>query len=110
MPDGTQSIATAVDGKFPNYSRVIPDSFSGELAQYNPDYMGQAYDAVKAYLEVNCYPAFKHSGSGVGGMVADNFIALVMPWRETDMGSDTSKFKATMRAPEKLAELEAVAA
>lgn len=100
MPDGTQSIALALNGKFPDYQRVIPDSFSREIAQFNPDYMGQAYDAIKTYLEHDCYPEFLHSGSSVGGIVADNFMALVMPWRATEIGSDTSKFKAALRFPE----------
>ncbi len=100
MPDGTQSIAKAVDGKFPDYQRVIPDSFSREISQFSPEYMGQAYDSVRAYLECDCYPEFLHSGSSVGGIVADNFLALVMPWRAAEMESDTSKFKTALRLPE----------
>ena len=40
---------TPIDGKFPDYRRVMPKNVNGECAQYNPDYIG-AFAKVAAEL------------------------------------------------------------
>lgn len=100
LPDGTESVATAIDGKFPDYSRVIPDSFNGECAQYNPEYVSDCYSAVRDYFRTkNAYAYFNHNGDGVGGIAVDGFMAIVMPWRADKCAEGMGAMKAEMRKP-----------
>ncbi len=78
--DCVSASATAIDGKFPDYHRVIPTEFSGVVAQYNPEYLLDAelgardwYNSSKATF------AFSHNGDSAGGIALDGFIAIVMP-------------------------------
>lgn len=83
--------AAAIDGTFPDCTRVVPERVSGEAAQYNPEYMVTLSEAICAYrnkpgkldaghhlnvrLEHNgASPAVMHDGD-VG------VIGLVMPLR-----------------------------
>lgn len=102
MPDGTESVAKAIDGRFPDYSRVIPESFSGESAQYNPKYMMDAVDSVRTYWGINgATPGLRHNGTNAGGISVDGFVAIVMPWRADVCNGSTAWAKAEMLKPEK---------
>ena len=80
MPDGTATHCKPIDGKFPDYRRVIPVEFSGECAQYNPSYMADAEAGACAWLErENAKPCFCHNGKKAGGMALGGFVAIVMP-------------------------------
>ena len=74
---------TAVDGKYPDYSRVIPEKVTGETAQFNPDYVA---DFKKAYKLLNAKTFHIHH-NGHGGAVVDfglaNFLGVMMPLRSS---------------------------
>ena len=74
---------TAVDGKYPDYARVIPDKVTGETAQFNPDYVA---DFKKAYKLLNAKTFHIHH-NGHGGAVVDfglaNFLGVMMPLRSS---------------------------
>lgn len=52
MLDG--KVFTPIDGKFPDYRRVIPDnsSQSGAAGQFNPELLGQCVKAIQTYYEL----------------------------------------------------------
>lgn len=72
---------TAVDGKFPDYVRVIPDKVTGEVAQFNPDYIA---DFKKAYKLLGAKTFHIHH-NGHGGAIVDfardDFLGIMMPLR-----------------------------
>ena len=72
---------TAVDGKFPDYVRVIPDKVTGEVAQFNPDYIA---DFKKAYKLLGAKTFHIHH-NGHGGAIVDfardDFLGIIMPLR-----------------------------
>lgn len=76
--------ATELDGVFPQWRRVIPAKCSGELAQFDPEYL----QAVrKAQLLIQGKRA-KHLGIAHNGQAAAlarigaDFLAVVMPLRD----------------------------
>ena len=93
--DGTSASATAIDGKFPDYHRVIPSEFSGVAAQYNPKYLIDAELGARAWLErVNATPCFFHNGDSAGGIAIDGFVAIVMPRRaDATLSAPDAAFK-----------------
>lgn len=104
LPDCTEIVATLIDGTFPDYTRVIPDSFSGEPAQYNTDYVSDAMKSAGYWIEQKAWQycaTFVHGGSSIGGIALPNFVAVVMPTRVSNehFEIDTS-FKLPLRAPE----------
>jgi DNA polymerase III sliding clamp (beta) subunit (PCNA family) len=74
----------AIDGRFPDYLRVLPHTLSGETAQFNPAYVSDAYAAV---LELADRPKgeyvaapLRHNGDGAALMVYERFAAVIAPW------------------------------
>ncbi len=82
--------APAVDGRFPDYLRVIPTDLSGETGQFNPTYVADAYAAVLELADLRkgqtCAPQLQHNGTGPALMTFGRFAAVIMPWR---CGKDT---------------------
>lgn len=111
LPDGSSIVSALIDGKFPDYARVIPDTFSGEVGQYNPEYVMDAYKGAGFWLEAknwqNC-AEFIPSKLSSGGISVPGFVAIVMPSRITaeHFGIDTS-FKTPMSKPEVIAQVAA---
>ena len=70
------------DGAYPDWYRVLPDSLSGDIAQYNPAYLLDAHLAICSYkgIKPEC-GAFDlvHNGSSGGVMCADGIICIIMP-------------------------------
>lgn len=93
--DGTSSVATAIDGKFPDYSRAIPSEFSGVPAQYNPEYLVDAELGARAWYNSNKATfAFNHNGDSAGGIALDSFVAIVMPRRgDATLNAPDAAFK-----------------
>jgi len=49
------------DGRFPDYSRVIPQEFTGEAAHFNASYIGDLGD-VANILQKGAQPFIVHNG------------------------------------------------
>ena len=60
-PDGGTMGARLDDGRFPDYSRVIPQEFTGEAAHFNASYIGDLGD-VANMLEKGSQPFIVHNG------------------------------------------------
>ena len=81
---GQAFVFRPVDGKFPDYRRVIPQSITGEPACYQPQYLQRIQDA--AYDLGNA----KEGGFGMGYNgnsaavcpINDDCVAIVMPLRQ----------------------------
>jgi len=97
LPDGTESVANLVGGKYPDYDRIVPHTLSGEAAQYNPEYVLDAYKACADYLDVkNHQIALSPNGSGPAAMACGGFVALIMPRRTDDI---VTKLDARLLSP-----------
>lgn len=94
--NGAKFTFPAVDGKFPDYQRVIPQTVKPiEFATFNSDYVTDAFDAIALYRNVPAKKAAQH-GAGLmmqgnsPAIVADSdpgIIVIVMPMRSNTDGS-----------------------
>jgi DNA polymerase-3 subunit beta len=80
----------AVDGTFPDWRRVVPKEASGEVAQFNPSYIGDFAKIAKILGGKKDTPVIiAHNGSGpslVSFGVDIDGIACLMPIREKGRG------------------------
>lgn len=83
LPDGTEVVCSGIDGKFPGYLRVIPQTLSGEYRPCNPLYILDAHEGVLAYLNNKKAnpPDLVYNGDSMAMLAVDRFVAVVMPWR-----------------------------
>lgn len=83
LPDETETVCKAIDGKFPDYSRVIPHKVSGEYRHCNPLYILDAQEAYRAYINnaKAVAPDLAYNGDSSAILAADRFVAVVMPMR-----------------------------
>jgi len=105
LPDGTEAVAKLVDGKYPDYDRVIPKTLSGEVAQYNPQYVLDAYNSIADYLCVkgHSYALSMNGQNGCAAMACDGFVALIMPWRAETVTTIDSRLLSPIASPEPVA-------
>jgi hypothetical protein len=80
------TIFTPIDGTFPDYSRIVTTSVSGEPAQYNPEYvaaLGKANKLLGGSAEnvTIGYNGDKPALVTGSGYKAHNAIAVLMPLR-----------------------------
>lgn len=70
-----------IDGKFPDYTRVIPESLTGETAQFNPDYIARCQRARECFGNAY-FVEIGHNGTGPALINVDESMAVVvMPIR-----------------------------
>ena len=85
--NGQSIITRAVDGRFPDYRRVIPSSLDGQPAWINPDYLARIVEAAK---DIGIGAGFQF---GCGGnscsmaYIGTDMLAVVMPMR-TELTTD----------------------
>lgn len=104
---------TAVDGKFPDWRRAVPREVSGVVAQYNPQYLADAREALALYQGFKAdKTAFKVAHNGASPAVCttndDSVLVIVMPLRET--GAHDAAGRAAWAVSMANAEAEAEAA
>jgi DNA polymerase III subunit beta len=86
-----------VDGVFPDYQRITPRKVTGETAQYNPQYLADAVDALRIHADSpKLTPRIEYNGQSPCIVHANGACAafvLVMPWRvESGMDADMAAF------------------
>jgi len=105
---GVQYSALRVDGKFPDWRRVVPDTLSGEHAEYNPEYVFSAIEAWRIYCDLSktACVSIARNGTGAGGIFVEGFAAIIMPWRTDgcEAVSGMADIKAELTVKPKLAE------
>jgi DNA polymerase-3 subunit beta len=77
----TSAVTAPIDGKFPDWRRIVPASTSGEIAQFNADYVSGFGDVCKL-LGGKYGPYINHNGSAPA--VVTNLpgaLGLLMPLR-----------------------------
>jgi hypothetical protein len=94
---GAMFCANLVDGKFPEYERIVSVNPSGESAQFDPNILLACYEAIAAYTTAGrAYPMLYPNGSS-GAIYAQSgtdAFCVVMPWRaggELDLAWFTGK-------------------
>lgn len=77
------ALFTPVEGTFPPYRRVVPETLSGEVAQFDPEYVMAAQKACKLLVGKSGYVTMRHNGDGAA--IADighaDTCIVVMPMR-----------------------------
>jgi hypothetical protein len=76
---------TAVDGKFPDVARVIPQSCSGEPAQINPAVLAKFAAANKLFGKTWA-PKIWHNGTSCAAVTLQepDFFGCLMPYRDPE--------------------------
>lgn len=86
----TKAVNTLVDGKFPDWRRVVPQTLSGELAQFNLELLSRIDDIRKTLGRGACDATIHHNGNScaqITGLHPDALM-LVMPCRSNDAQGD----------------------
>ena len=77
---GNTAVFKLIDGKFPDYARVVPSTVSGEASHFNPELLIRCKKAAEA-LSKGFY-AFKQGGEGSAiAVFSTESFAVVMPMR-----------------------------
>jgi DNA polymerase III subunit beta len=90
-----------LEGRFPDYYRVIPVKVSGEAAQFNNDLLVKANKAqaiISKGQSAHIWPSGPDGGALLGFYGAGRFIGVIMPRRFTEKSKalelpDTSAFR-----------------
>jgi len=84
---GQSIICRAVDGRFPDYRRVIPETLDGQPAWINPDYLVRIVEAAKD-IGIGAGFQFGFGGNSCSmAYIGTDMVAVVMPMR-TDLTTD----------------------
>jgi DNA polymerase-3 subunit beta len=85
--------APAIDGKYPDFRRVIPETINNEIAQFDPEFLMQFYKCA-AILNGVKKPDVAIGHNGTGGAIVDiqngKFLGIIMPYRSK---ADFSSYK-----------------
>lgn len=94
--------AVEIDGVFPTWRRVVPATTSGELAQFDPEYLLAVRKAQQLLQGKNArHLGIAHNGNGPGvAHIGADFLAVVMPLRDlAPDGAAPSWVSAPLTAP-----------
>lgn len=79
---GNVALFKLVDGKFPDYRRVIPEKTNGELAFYDPDLLVRVKRASEDLGNNNGQFSLNYNGNnGALAQINSETIAVIMPMR-----------------------------
>ncbi|CAB4147830.1 DNA polymerase III, beta chain, central [uncultured Caudovirales phage] len=79
--DGIESSMEELDGRYPDYRRVIPKTLSGEVAQFQIEYLMRGQKAAEILGGKLCEVLHNGSNTAVLSTHQDDFLAIVMPLR-----------------------------
>jgi DNA polymerase-3 subunit beta len=109
LPDGSEIVQFATDGKFPDYRRIIPqiDGSAPEISVFNNDYVADAIKGFCDYAEIKgkTKPSIglRPRGNSSGVLCVDNYLAVVMPMRGEISPMPAPKFSQPLQSIEKAA-------
>jgi DNA polymerase-3 subunit beta len=109
LPDGSEIVQFATDGKFPDYRRIIPqlDGSAPEISVFNNDYVADAIKGFCDYAEIRgkTKPSIglRPRGNSSGVLCVDNYLAVVMPMRGEISPMPAPKFSQPLQSIEKAA-------
>ena len=74
----TKAVNTLVDGKFPDWRRVVPQTLSGELAQFNLELLSRINDIRKVLGQDEYATTIHHNGRSCARVTGLKHDALMM--------------------------------
>lgn len=88
----------AINGVFPDYTRVIPEKIdSTEAAQFQPEYLAAFAKVAKVHGQKNGFFHLHHNGPNSSALVTfarnTNAIGVLMPLRDEAQFPDTGAFR-----------------
>lgn len=108
LPDGSEIVQFATDGKFPDYRRIIPalDGGAPEPCIFNPDYVSDAVRGWCDYAEIRKSSpptiGIRPRGASAGVLCLENYLAVVMPLRGDVSPMPAPKFSQELQSPVRL--------
>ena len=108
LPDGSEIVQFALDGKFPDYRRIIPalDGGAPEPSIFNPDYVSDAVRGWCDYAEIRKSSpptiGIRPRGASAGVLCLENYLAVVMPLRGEVSPMPAPKFSQELQSPVRL--------
>lgn len=105
--DGVAWSGETIEGKFPQWRRVIPEITSGEVAQFNANYVGDIGKAWSCLHPGNKgrFPASHIAHNGTGGALvsfdSDDFIGVIMPCKTEAFSRAPVWAQDSLKLPEK---------
>lgn len=87
FPNGARFAGAELEGNYPEWRRVLPQTVSGESAQFNPQYLADAETALKIYYDGgNAFCTTLAPNGTAGGLVFNGgydpkAVVIVMPRR-----------------------------
>ena len=108
LPDGSLITQFAVDGRFPDYQRIIPrhDAITEpEAAHFNPEYVADAIQGLKIRLRIEkglSSLGLNPQGNRAAFLSHDGFTAIVMPMRGELSPKPDLRLYEPMQSPVKL--------
>lgn len=85
LPDGTETVATLIEGRYPDHRRVIPTELGDQIpATYNPGYVLDAFSGLDDFLgrkALSPLHAMYQRGDSAGVLSHGRYTAIVMPIR-----------------------------
>lgn len=89
---GKVTAGKVVEGKFPDWRKVIPGKVSGEVAHFNAEYLIDCHKAA-ADLGSKFSPPIGHNGDGAALIVLrQDVLAVVMPMRGADRPEESPEW------------------
>lgn len=107
LPDGTTIMGASVDGKFPDYGRLIPrGKIEQSPAVVQPEYALDACKGLRDFLSYSsskpCPVGLAYRGTDAAILSHGGFTALVMPYRADVTESADMRLSSPLEAPQHL--------
>jgi DNA polymerase III subunit beta len=98
----------AIDGRSPDWRKVVPREFSGQAAQFNPNYIGDLGKAARILHGKNALGVgigYNGNSSALIDLYHEDFVGVLMPmrgdapksapsWAFSDLREDSSQAEA----------------
>lgn len=86
LTGATSATGATIDGRYPDWRRVIPASTTGKPGQYNPAYIGDFGAVARLLTGKDTYPIFHQSGASnaLVSRLGANALGVLMPMRVDD--------------------------
>ena len=94
------STAKELDGKFPDYRRVVPEEADGTTAQFDPRLINRVEKAC-AMLGYKSFTGIAYNGDKSGlSVIDDGFVVVTMPFRAEPRNTSPAWIQKAVSEPE----------
>lgn len=100
LDNGSAATTTPLmDATYPDWRKVVPLTVSGEVAQFNAEYIG-AFGKVHKLLGGKYSPSIRHNGDNAARVVlTGDAVGVIMPMRFNPQPLDNPDWLVTPAAP-----------